>query len=102
MQEIQGTQIRTLSGAWQLAPVFLPGKSHGWRSLAGDNPQGHNELDRSELLSTHVSKRLQLTGISLPPEKAMATHSSTLAWKVPRTEEPGGLQSMGSRRVGHD
>ena len=35
-------------------------------------------------------------------EKAMATHSSTLAWKIPWTEEPGRLQSMGSRRVGHD
>ena len=35
-------------------------------------------------------------------EKAMAPHSSTLAWKIPRTEEPGGLQSTGSRRVGHD
>ena len=35
-------------------------------------------------------------------EKAIATHSSTLAWKIPWTEEPGGLQSMGSRRVGHD
>ena len=32
----------------------------------------------------------------------MATHSSTLAWKIPWTEEPGGLQSMGSLRVGHD
>ena len=35
-------------------------------------------------------------------EKAMATHSSNLAWKIPRTEEPGGLQSMGSQRVRHD
>ena len=35
-------------------------------------------------------------------EKAMAPHSSTLAWKIPWTEEPGGLQSMGSLRVGHD
>ena len=34
-------------------------------------------------------------------EKAMATHSSTLAWKIPGTEEPGRLQSMGLRRVGH-
>ena len=32
----------------------------------------------------------------------MATHSSTLAWKIPWAEEPGGLQSTGSRRVGHD
>ena len=38
----------------------------------------------------------------LPLEKEMATHSSTLAWKIPRTEEPGGLQSMGSQRVGHN
>ena len=37
-----------------------------------------------------------------PLEKEMATHSSILAWKIPWTEEPGGLQSMGSRRVGQD
>ena len=37
-----------------------------------------------------------------PLEKEMATHSSTLAWKIPWTEEPGRLQSMGSQRVGHD
>ena len=37
-----------------------------------------------------------------PLEKEMATHSSTLAWKIPWTEEPGGLQSMGSQRVWHD
>ena len=35
-------------------------------------------------------------------EKEMATHSSTLAWKIPWTEEPGRLQSMGSQGVGHD
>ena len=35
-------------------------------------------------------------------EKAMAPHSSTLAWKIPWTEEPGRLQSMGSRKVGHN
>ena len=37
-----------------------------------------------------------------PLEKEMAAHSSTLAWKIPRTEEPVRLQSMGSQRVGHD
>ena len=37
-----------------------------------------------------------------PLEKEMATHSSTLAWKIPWTEEPGRLQSMGSQRVGRD
>ena len=35
-------------------------------------------------------------------EKEMATHSSILAWKIPWMEEPGGLQSMGSQRAGHD
>ena len=37
-----------------------------------------------------------------PLEKQMATHSSILAWRSPWTEEPSGLQSMGSQRVGHD
>ena len=37
-----------------------------------------------------------------PLEKDMATHSSILTWKIPWTEEPGRLQSMGSQRVGHD
>ena len=37
-----------------------------------------------------------------PLEKGMATHSSILAWRIPWTEEPGGLQSMGSQRVGHN
>ena len=40
--------------------------------------------------------------LALCSEKAMAPHSSTLAWKIPWAEEPGRLQSMGSRRVGHD
>ena len=39
-------------------------------------------------------------GLERITEKAMAPHSSTLAWKIPWTEEPGRLQSMGSRRVG--
>ena len=37
-----------------------------------------------------------------PPEKQMATYSSILAWEIPGTEEPGGLQFVGSQRVGHD
>ena len=37
-----------------------------------------------------------------PLEEGTATHSSILAWRIPRTEEPGGLQSMGAQRVGHD
>ena len=41
-------------------------------------------------------------GRKYPLEEGMATHSSILAWRIPWTEEPGGLQSMGSQRVGHD
>ena len=37
-----------------------------------------------------------------PLEEGMATHSSILTWRIPWTEEPGGLQSVGSHRVGHD
>ena len=45
---------------------------------------------------------VQSLGWEDPLEKKMATHSSTLAWKIPWTEKPGRLQSMGSQRVGHD
>ena len=46
--------------------------------------------------------QVQSLGWEDPLEKGMATHSSILAWKVPWTEEPGGPESMGSQRVGHD
>ena len=45
---------------------------------------------------------VQSLGQEDPLKKEMATHSSILAWRIPWTEEPGGLQSMGSQRVGHD
>ena len=45
---------------------------------------------------------VQSLGQEDPLEKEMATHSSTLAWKIPWREEPGRLQSMGLQRVGHD
>ena len=44
----------------------------------------------------------QSLGWEDPLEKEMATHSNVLAWRIPWTEEPGGLQSTGSQRVGHD
>ena len=40
--------------------------------------------------------------LEISPEEGMETHSSFLAWRIPWTEEPGGLQSMRSQRVGHD
>ena len=45
---------------------------------------------------------VQSLGQEDPLEKETATHSSILAWKIPRTEDPGELQSMGSQTVGHD
>jgi len=47
-------------------------------------------------------ERQELNKKTVNKEKEMATHSSTLAWKIPWMEEPGRLQSMGSRRVRHD
>ena len=59
---------------------------------------------RDTTLSTKVRivKALVYPAVMYGSEKAMASHSSTLAWKIPWMEEPGRLQSMGSLRVGHD
>ena len=53
-------------------------------------------------LSAMLETQVRSLGREDPLEKEVATHSSTLAWKIPRMEEPGRLQSMGSQRVGHD
>ena len=53
-------------------------------------------------LSTMREARVRALGWEDPLEKEIATHSSTIAWKIPWTEEPGRLQSMGSQRAGHD
>ena len=53
-------------------------------------------------LSTILEARVRSLGQEDPLEKEMVTHSSILAWKIPWMEEPGGLQSMGSQRVGPD
>ena len=46
--------------------------------------------------------QVQSQGGEDPLEEEMATHSSILAWRIPRTEDPGGLSSIGLQRVGHD
>ena len=53
-------------------------------------------------LSAMRETRVQALGWEDPLGKEMTIHSSTIAWKIPWTEEPGRLQSMGSQRVGHD
>ena len=53
-------------------------------------------------LPTMRGTRVRSLGQEDPLEKEVATHSSTLAWKIPWMEDPGRLQSMGSQRFGHD
>ena len=59
-------------------------------------------VKRQPIVSTMQETRVQSLGWEDLLEKEMATHSSTLAWKIPRMEEPGRLQSMGSQRIRHD
>ena len=88
----------------------------GQRSLASYSPWGHKKLDTTERLSVGASLVAQMVknmpaiqdtqvwslGQEDPLEKEMATHSSILAWRIPCTEEPGGLHSMALQRVRHD
>ena len=57
---------------------------------------------RVKSLPTVRETQVRSLGREDPLEKETATHSSTLAWKIPQTEEPGKLQSMESQRVGHN
>ena len=69
------------------------------QSLQARNfPVAHMVKDQLAMQET----RGQSLGREDPLEKGMTTHSRILAWEIPWTEEPGGLQSMGSQRVGHD
>ena len=71
--------------SYKLCIRIFPGGSEGRKRLPAMQETWVRSLSRED-----------------PLEKEMATHSSTLAWKIPWTEEPGRLQSMGSQRVGHD
>ena len=71
MQELQDTQVLSLGqedpseeGAWQRTPVFLPGESHGQRSLAGYSPYSHKELDMTE-----ATEHTQDVYVNLQPNK---------------------------------
>ena len=57
---------------------------------------------RAKRLPTMWEARVQSLGQEDLLQKATAPHSSALAWRIPRMEKPGGLQSMGPQRVGHD
>ena len=86
----------------------------------GCSPRGHKETGLSDftylvykigasLVAQRLKRlppmretRVRSLGREDPLEKEMVTHSSILAWRIPWTEKPGRLQSMGSQRVGHD
>ena len=70
---------------------------------------GQYNKERASLVAQRVKRlpamqetQVKSLGREDPLEKKMATHSSTFAWKIPWMEKPGGLQSMGSQRVGHN
>ena len=78
---------------WQPIPVLLSGKSHGRRSLVGCSPWSRKKSDTTEWLHFHFSLSCIGEGNGNP--------LSVLAWRIPGTEEPGRLLSMGLHRVGH-
>ena len=62
----------------------------------------HLHADVTFNVLAHLETRVKSLGWEDPLRKGLTTHSSVLAWRIPWTEEPGGLQSMGSERVGHE
>ena len=74
-------------------------KSHELISL---NQQGFPGGSDGKQSAHNAGDQGSIPGSGRSLEKEMATHSSTLVWRIPWREEPGGLQSMGSQRVGHD
>jgi len=79
MLKILQARLQQRRRQWHPTPVLLPGNSHGWRSLVGCSPWGGKESDTTEQLHFHFHFHAL--------EKEMATHSSVLAWRIPRTEE---------------
>ena len=77
-----------------------------WKKNPGKNRSAHGEEARGRhhriTEKSHFNLKSVYHLLGRDPEKAMAPHSSTLAWKIPWTEEPGRLQSIGSLMVGHD
>ena len=71
----------------------LNGTKRRWASLVAQKVKNLPAVQETQVQSLDQKD---------PLEKGMATHSSILAWRIPWTEEPGGLQSIGLQRVGHD
>ena len=81
--------------------MFLFPESLCFSSTLGILDGFHGGSDSKES-ACNVGDLGSMPGSGRPLEKEMATHSSILTWRIPWTEDPGGLQSVGSQRVGHD
>ena len=96
----------TTREAPKLSIKTLPKLINAFRMFAGYkvNIQKPNSLLAQSVknLPAMQETQVQSLGWEDPLEKGMASHSSILAWRIPRTEKPGGLESIGSQRVGHD
>ena len=66
-----------------------------------DAEKAFDKIQHPFMIKTLQKMGIEGTYLTIVKEKEMATHSSTLAWRIPWTKEPGGLQSMGSQRVRH-
>ena len=88
------------SSSMFLFPSFPPTSSNIITQCRVHSNSLRNSLIDDISISGHLFLFLLVCTAML--EKALAPHSSTLAWRIPWTQEPGGLQSMGSLRVGHD
>ena len=76
-----------------------------WGSSFPDGSSGYpsgSVVKNSPAMQESQERGVHSQGWEDPLEEGMATHCSILAWRIPRTEEPGGLQPIGSQRVGHD
>ena len=94
MQRLELHHVSSRRRRWHPTPGPLPGKSHGWKTLAGCSPWGREESDTTEWLHSHFSLSCIGEGNGNPLQ--------CFAWRIPGAGEPGRLLSLGLHRVGHD
>ena len=111
----QGSNLGLLSRRQTLLPFEPPGKyindgnDTNYMVISIDAEKAFHKIQHSFPVASDGKNLpamreiwVQSLGQEDPLEKGMATHSNILAWRIPRTEKPGRLQSMGPQRVGHD
>ena len=91
--------ISTITHPLQCSCLENPRDGGAWWAAIYGVAQSRTPLKRLSSSSSNTAYVIFFRELAIEREKAMAPHSSTLAWKIPWTEDPGGLQSMGSRRV---